>query len=36
LFKCELQGNVHHVGAMKLVWLKDPDGNVLHILSARA
>lgn len=24
---------VHHVGGMKLVWLKDPDGNILHINS---
>lgn len=28
-----LEGNVHHAGAMKLVWLKDPDGNILHINS---
>ena len=26
-----LDGNVHRVGEMKLVWLKDPDGNILHI-----
>ena len=26
-----LEGNVHHAGGMKLVWLKDPDGNILHI-----
>ena len=24
---------VHRVGGMKLVWLKDPDGNILHINS---
>ena len=29
-----LDGNVHHAGGMKLVWLKDPDGNILHINSA--
>ena len=29
-----LEGNVHHAGGMKLVWLKDPDGNILHINSA--
>jgi catechol 2,3-dioxygenase-like lactoylglutathione lyase family enzyme len=29
----ELQGNVHVGGGMKLVWLKDPDGNVLHLMS---
>jgi catechol 2,3-dioxygenase-like lactoylglutathione lyase family enzyme len=29
-----LEGNVHHAGGMKLVWLKDPDGNILHLNSA--
>jgi catechol 2,3-dioxygenase-like lactoylglutathione lyase family enzyme len=28
-----LEGNVHIAGGMKLVWLKDPDGNILHINS---
>lgn len=28
-----LDGNVHLAGGMKLVWLKDPDGNILHINS---
>ena len=28
-----LKGNVHLAGGAKLVWLKDPDGNVLHINS---
>ena len=28
-----LDGNVHHAGGMKLVWLKDPDGNILHLNS---
>lgn len=28
-----LEGNVHHAGGMKLVWLKDPDGNLLHLNS---
>lgn len=26
-----LEGNVHHAGGMKLVWLRDPDGNILHL-----
>ena len=26
-----IEGNVHRIGAMKLVWLKDPDGNILHL-----
>jgi catechol 2,3-dioxygenase-like lactoylglutathione lyase family enzyme len=26
-----LDGNVHRVGDYKLVWLKDPDGNILHL-----
>jgi catechol 2,3-dioxygenase-like lactoylglutathione lyase family enzyme len=30
-----LEGNVHHAGGMKLVWLRDPDGNILHLNSAR-
>jgi catechol 2,3-dioxygenase-like lactoylglutathione lyase family enzyme len=29
-----LEGNVHHAGGMKLAWLKDPDGNILHLNSA--
>jgi catechol 2,3-dioxygenase-like lactoylglutathione lyase family enzyme len=28
-----LEGNVHVAGSAKLVWLKDPDGNILHINS---
>lgn len=28
-----LDGNVHHSGGMKLAWLKDPDGNLLHLNS---
>lgn len=27
----ELQGNMHVAGQMKLVWFKDPDGNILHL-----
>jgi catechol 2,3-dioxygenase-like lactoylglutathione lyase family enzyme len=27
----ELDGNVHRAGRAKLVWLKDPDGNILHL-----
>jgi catechol 2,3-dioxygenase-like lactoylglutathione lyase family enzyme len=28
-----LEGDIHHAGGAKLAWLKDPDGNVLHINS---
>ena len=28
-----LEGNVHVAGGARLVWLKDPDGNILHITS---
>ena len=28
-----LEGNVHVAGSARLVWLKDPDGNILHINS---
>ena len=27
----ELDGDVHVSGSMRLVWLKDPDGNILHL-----
>ena len=26
-----LEGNVHVAGGARLVWLKDPDGNILHL-----
>jgi catechol 2,3-dioxygenase-like lactoylglutathione lyase family enzyme len=26
-----IEGNMHVAGPMKLVWLKDPDGNILHL-----
>ena len=26
-----LDGNVHVAGPARLVWLKDPDGNILHV-----
>jgi len=26
-----IKGNIHVSGNMKLVWLKDPDGNILHL-----
>jgi len=26
-----LEGDVHVMGEFKAVWLKDPDGNILHI-----
>jgi len=25
-----LDGDIHVAGPMKMVWLKDPDGNILH------
>lgn len=28
-----LEGNVHVAGGARLVWLEDPDGNILHINS---
>ncbi len=28
-----LEGNVHVAGGARLVWLKDPDGNILHLNS---
>jgi catechol 2,3-dioxygenase-like lactoylglutathione lyase family enzyme len=28
-----LEGNIHHAGGAKLVWIRDPDGNILHINS---
>jgi len=27
----KLEGNIHRMGHMRLVWLKDPDGNILHL-----
>ena len=27
----ELRGDIHVSGDMKMVWFKDPDGNVLHL-----
>ncbi len=27
-----LNGDIHESGAMKLVWFKDPDGNILHLI----
>lgn len=29
----ELKGDVYVAGPMKLLWFKDPDGNILHINS---
>jgi catechol 2,3-dioxygenase-like lactoylglutathione lyase family enzyme len=26
-----IEGNMHVAGGMKLAWLKDPDGNILHL-----
>lgn len=28
-----LDGDVHVADGMRLVWLKDPDGNILHLVS---
>lgn len=30
----KLEGDVHVAGSLRLVWLKDPDGNILHLLNA--
>jgi catechol 2,3-dioxygenase-like lactoylglutathione lyase family enzyme len=27
----ELKGDIHVAAAMKMVWFKDPDGNILHL-----
>ena len=27
----DLQGDIHVAGEMKMVWFKDPDGNILHL-----
>ena len=27
------EDGIHHAGGAKLVWLKDPDGNILHLNS---
>lgn len=27
----EFDGAIHRSGGMRLVWLKDPDGNILHL-----
>ena len=27
-----LNGDIHEAGPVKLVWFKDPDGNILHLL----
>ncbi|HEX8662033.1 MAG TPA: VOC family protein [Brevundimonas sp.] len=27
-----LNGDIHEIGGMKLVWFKDPDGNILHLI----
>lgn len=27
-----LNGDIHEAGPVKLVWLKDPDGNILHLI----
>lgn len=29
----QLKGNIHVAGDAKLVWFKDPDGNILHLNS---
>ena len=28
-----LEGNVHVAGGARLIWMKDPDGNILHLNS---
>lgn len=27
-----LNGDIHEAGPMKMVWFKDPDGNILHLV----
>ena len=27
----ELKGDIHVAGSFKMVWFKDPDGNILHL-----
>lgn len=27
-----LNGDIHEAGEMKLVWFRDPDGNILHLI----
>lgn len=27
-----LNGDIHEAGEMKMVWFKDPDGNILHLV----
>ncbi len=27
-----LNGDIHEAGDMKMVWFKDPDGNILHLI----
>jgi len=27
----EFRGDIHHADGMKLVWFRDPDGNILHV-----
>ncbi|MBV2143450.1 VOC family protein [Falsochrobactrum sp. TDYN1] len=27
----EFRDSIHHADGMKLVWFKDPDGNILHV-----
>lgn len=29
----QLQGDIHVMGPMKAVWFKDPDGNILNVVS---
>lgn len=27
----EYRDGIHHAGGMKMVWFKDPDGNIIHV-----
>ena len=29
----KLDGDVHVAGKMKIVWFKDPDGNILNVVN---
>lgn len=30
----QLEGDIHKGGGMKVAWFKDPDGNILNLISA--
>jgi hypothetical protein len=32
----EREGDIHHIGERKAAWFKDPDGNILNLLTRPA